>query len=74
VSEFRQWLIRLLGGKVEICKHRWKVLIEHYPRYAWDKWICTHCNVAKDFPHDEPPVPIKTEICNLGDVHIVNGK
>jgi len=74
MSAFRRWLIELLGGTTTTCCHRWQVLIEHYPHYAWGKWECTLCKVSENFPNDEPPVPIETAICSLGDVHIVNGR
>lgn len=72
MHEFRQWLIRKLGGTVKVCNHKWFVLIEHYPTYAWDKWGCRHCGVVKDFPHSEPPDLIKAELCSLAHWHIVN--
>lgn len=72
MNALRQWLIRKLGGSVNICDHKWKILIEHYPTYSWDKWLCKRCDLAKDFPNSQPPIPIKTAICDLGDVHIVN--
>jgi hypothetical protein len=74
VAAFKQWLIRKLGGTVKTCNHRWRVLIEHYPTYAWDKWECERCKICKDFPHSDPPTPLKTEICNLAHVHIVNNR
>lgn len=73
MSAFRAWLIRKLGGVVKTCDHKWRILIEHYPSFTKDYWECTRCNIAKVFPNGDPPVPLQTEICSLGDVHIVNG-
>jgi len=73
MTSFRYWLIRQLGGTVKTCNHKWRILIQRYPTYAWDKWQCVRCNTCKDFPNNAPPEPLRTEICNLGDVHIVNG-
>jgi hypothetical protein len=74
MDNLRQWLIRRLGGTPkEPCNHKWRILIEHYPSYTKDYWQCGRCKVMKIFQNDEPPVPVQTEICNLGDIHIVNG-
>jgi len=74
MSTFRQWFIRKLGGTVKTCNHKWRVLIEHYPTYTKDYWKCERCGYHKVFENSEPPVPLQTEICNLGGVHIVNGR
>lgn len=74
MNTIREWLIRLLGGAVKSpCKHKWRVLIEHYPTFTQDYWQCRKCQFTKAYQNDAPPEPIRTEICNLGDVHIVNG-
>lgn len=71
----KDWLIRLLGGTPKApCKHKWFVLIEFYPRFTEDYWQCRKCGFTKAFPNEEPPEPLKTKICDLGHVHIVNGK
>jgi hypothetical protein len=54
------------------CVHKWSILLEYYPSFTKDKWICTKCNKTQIFNNDEPPVKIKSEICNLGHLHIIN--
>lgn len=49
-------------------------LLEYYPSFTKDYWECRRCGRAQVFNHDDPPVRIKTAICNLGHVHIINGK
>lgn len=56
------------------CQHKWTVLIENYPSFAKDWWKCKRCGLSKVFLKSNPPVKIKHGICNLGHVHIVNGK
>lgn len=56
------------------CQHRWRVLLEHYPSYAYDWWTCDLCGEDLQCTHDEAPIKIETEICNWGHIHIVNGK
>ena len=74
MNKLRSWLIRALGGTIKTCGHDdWRVLIEHYPTFAWDKWQCAICGICKDFPNNAPPVPIETAICCMGHVHIANG-
>lgn len=75
MKAIRDWLIRWLGGTPKApCKHEWYVMIECYPRFTHDYWSCRKCGFTKAYPNDEPPEPLKTEVCNLGDVHIVNGR
>lgn len=71
---FRNWLIRLLGGEVRNCKHKWTVIIENYPTYTQDYWQCKRCNFTKAFQNSEPPEPIKTAFCSMAHQHIVNGR
>lgn len=71
INRLRQWLITHLSEKTP-CTHRWYVIIEHYPTYAWDKWCCADCGYCQDFPNSEPPVKLEQEICSLGHLHIVN--
>lgn len=75
MGRIANWLIRKLGGTPkEPCRHRWYVLIEHYPRFTQDCWRCRKCSVSEVFEYDNPPEPLQEEICNLAHVHIMNGK
>lgn len=56
------------------CQHQWRVLLEHYPTYAYDWWKCDLCDEDLQCTEDEAPVKVETEICNWGHVHTVNGK
>lgn len=64
--------MRWLDKQWNPCQHKWRILIEHYPSFASDLWTCKKCSKSQSFPNNEPPVKIKTAICDLGDVHIVN--
>jgi hypothetical protein len=70
----RRWLIELLGGRVIDCEHKWTVLIENYPTFTQDYWTCKKCGLTKAYPNDAPPEKLKIAICDLGDVHIINGR
>lgn len=74
MSELRRWLIQLLGGRVNDCQHKWIVLIEHYPTFTKDYWQCKRCGFTKAYENSEPPEPIKTEMCSMAHLHIVNGR
>lgn len=57
------------------CEHpRWRILLENYPSYTKDYWECRRCGRTQVFQNSEPPVKLKTEICSLGHLHIVNGR
>jgi len=74
MNSFRGWLIRLLGGQVKNCAHKWIVLIEHYPTYTQDYWQCKRCGFTKAYENDSPPEAVKTAFCSLAHQHIVNGR
>lgn len=69
VKTLKLWL-----GIIKPCNHRWRIMIENYPTFTKNYWCCTRCDKWKVFQHDAPPVKIKTEICSLGHVHIINGR
>lgn len=52
------------------CRHQWRILIEKYPRFTQDRWICDECKLTQNFPHDAPPVNIITDVCSMGHVHV----
>lgn len=70
MSAWKQ-LLDWLADKPQ-CQHHWRVLLEHYPSYAYDLWKCDNCGRTRECTEDEAPVKVKTGICSLGHVHIVN--
>lgn len=73
LNELRERLRDWLKPKPP-CRHQWRILIENYPTFTKDLWRCDRCRRSKVFENESPPVEIKTDICNLGHVHIINGR
>lgn len=53
------------------CDHQREVLIEKYPTFIEDRWTCTACGACENFSHNEPPVRIAREVCDMGHVHTI---
>lgn len=53
------------------CHHQWTVLLEKYPTFTQDRWKCSECGLAENFPHDKPPIKTDLEICSMGHLHVV---